>query len=73
MYDVTAEDHGTLCLVHPENTQAQDWMETHTDGTWFAGALVVEPRYIVDLFLGMAADGFTVPLEENERRGLVRV
>ena len=73
MYDVTAENHGTLCLVHPETDAAQDWMENHTDGAWFAGGLVVEPRYIVDLLLGMAADGFAVPLEDNERRERIRV
>lgn len=50
----TVENHGSLYLVRPATDAAREWLEEHTDGQWFGGALVVEPRYVVDLLDGMA-------------------
>lgn len=60
--DVTVENHGSLVLVRPETDAATDWLNDNTDpeATWFAGALVVEPRYVEDLLLGMADEGLMV-------------
>jgi hypothetical protein len=57
MFDV--EHHGTIALVRPYTTDVREWLEEHTEGQWFGGALVVEPRYLGDLVTGMIAEGFT--------------
>jgi hypothetical protein len=46
------ENHGTLFLFRPEAPAEREWLEEHTDGTWFGGALVVEPRYVEALLEG---------------------
>lgn len=51
------EYHGSIVLVRPGDTEAREWFEANTDGTWWAGALVVEPRYIGDLMAGFAEEG----------------
>jgi hypothetical protein len=38
------------------------------DAQWFGGALVVEPRFIADLVLGMIAEGLTVRRREGRWR-----
>ncbi len=59
--DVTVENHGTLVLVRPETDAATAWLNENVDEcVWFAGALVVEPRYVEGLLLGMADEGFMV-------------
>ena len=63
-YDVEVDNQGTLHIVHPLTDAATDWLEENTEGTW-SGGLVVEPRYTVDLLLGMRDAGFNVPLEKR--------
>ncbi len=59
--DVTVENHGSLVLVRPETDAATDWLnENVTECVWFAGALVVEPRYVEGLLLGMAEEGLMI-------------
>jgi hypothetical protein len=53
------EDHGTLILVRPLTDDVSEWLDEHTDGMWFGGALVVEPRYAGPLVEGMIEEGFT--------------
>ena len=48
----------SLVLVRPRTVAARAWLQDHTDGTWFAGALVVEPRYVEPLLVGAAEEGF---------------
>lgn len=50
---VNVENHGTLALVRPLTKSAERWLRHHTDGMWFGGALVVEPRYVNDLLEGL--------------------
>ena len=51
---VTLERHGmSLVLVRPTTEEARDWLQENTEGTWWCGALVVEPRYVLDLLNGM--------------------
>lgn len=57
---VAIENHGTVALVRPLDDDARAWLDEHTAGTWWAGALVVEPRYVDDLLSGFCADGGTV-------------
>ena len=52
------ENHGTLMLVRPLVDNVTEWLDQHTDGQWFGGALVVEPRYVEALVEGMREEGF---------------
>ena len=52
------ENHGSLVLVRPLTADVEAWLQEHTDGQWFGNALVVEPRYVGDLVLGLVAEGF---------------
>jgi hypothetical protein len=60
--DILVSNHGSLCLVKAVSTAAARWIREHTDegAMWWGGALVVEPRYVVDLLEGMAGDGLNV-------------
>jgi hypothetical protein len=60
MNDVRVENCGSLFLFRPLTNAAQEWLEEHTDGLWFGGALAVEPRYALDLAQGMLDDGLTL-------------
>lgn len=58
--DARVDGHGSVVLVRPLTAAATAWLKEHTDGTWFGGALAVEPRYVLNLVAGMREDGFTV-------------
>lgn len=58
--DITVENHGSIFLVRPETEDSREWLHEHTEGMWWSGALVVEPRYVGDLVDGLIDDGFTV-------------
>jgi hypothetical protein len=58
--DARVEGHGSVVLVRPLTDDACAWLKENTDGTWFGGALAVEPRYACDLVAGMREAGFTV-------------
>lgn len=59
--DIEVEAHSSLYLFRPSTEAAKTWLEEHTDGQWFGGALAVEPRYAHDLASGAASEGgFTV-------------
>lgn len=60
MTDYQIENHGSLYLVRPTSDEAREHLKEHTDGQWFAGALAVEPRYLVDLVAHLHDDGYTV-------------
>lgn len=52
------EDHGSIVLVRPLTPDVTEWLQEHTDGQWFGHALVVEPRYVLDLVTAMVEEGF---------------
>jgi len=58
----TIEDHGTIVLVRPLTGDVEHWLvaNTHVDAQWFGNALVVEPRYVEALYLGLVAEGFAL-------------
>jgi hypothetical protein len=58
--DVQVENHGTICLMRPTSEGAVAWLKANTDGTWFGGALAVEPRYVDSLVDGLREVGFSV-------------
>lgn len=51
---------GSLVMVEPKTDEAKNWLESVTDGTWFGGALAVEPRYLLPLVQGAVDEGFNV-------------
>lgn len=54
----SVEDHGSVVLIRPLTNDVRDWLEENTDGQWFGHALVVEPRYVEPLVLGMLEEGW---------------
>jgi hypothetical protein len=52
------EDHGSIILVRPLTADVEAWLAEVTDGMWFGGALVVEPRYVEALVAGLIEEGF---------------
>lgn len=62
MYDAIVENHGSIFLLRPLNAEAKEWLETHvvSDAQWFGGAVVVEPRYINPILVGMQSEGLIV-------------
>jgi hypothetical protein len=60
--DAHIENHGTIFLVRPVSSMACDWITANVseDSQYFGSALVVEHRYIGDLFRGMVDAGLVV-------------
>jgi hypothetical protein len=52
------EDHGSIVLVRPLTDDCREWLYEVTEGSWFGGALVVEPRYVEDLVAGLVEEGY---------------
>ena len=55
------EDHGSILLIFPQTDEAREWLKENTDGLWWAGGLVVEPRYFGNLVEGMLDYGWSLP------------
>jgi len=62
MVDISVENHGSLYLLHPTTRRGQRWVDEHIsdDRQEWAGAIVVEHRYIGDIVRGALADGLRV-------------
>jgi hypothetical protein len=58
--DIHVENHGSIFLFRPETDTGREWLAEHTDGQWWGGALVVEPRYARDLADGAMAEGLEI-------------
>jgi hypothetical protein len=58
--DATVENHGSIYLVRPHTTDAEQWIEDNVldDAQWFGSALIVEHRYIEALVAGMRPMGW---------------
>lgn len=54
----------SLCLLAPLTPAADAWLDRHfaraDEVQWFAGALVVEPRYLAPIVEGIRLDGLEV-------------
>ena len=50
--------HGSIALVKPLDDDARQWLldNVSDDAQWWAGALVVEPRYLDGLLAGFAVE-----------------
>lgn len=63
--DFELDNHGCLFLLRPLTTLAREWTNEHLplehpETQFFAGASVVEPRYIGPIVEGIVADGLVV-------------
>lgn len=59
--DVTVANHGSINLVTPHTDEARTWIDHNVpEGQWFGRHLVVEPRYLENLWDGMERDGLVV-------------
>jgi len=60
--DITVRNEGSLVLIIPETDAASEWLDEHLSDevTYWCGALVVEPRYFLDLLCGMESDGLVI-------------
>ncbi len=60
--DLPVHEHGSVCLLRPTTRRGQQWLEQHIseDHQEWAGAIVVEHRFIEAIVRGAAADGLRV-------------
>jgi hypothetical protein len=60
--DLTFADHGSVCLLKANTDAGATWIEEHIpeDAMTWAGAIVVEPRYVDGIAAGAMGDGLTV-------------
>lgn len=65
-YDFSVEDCGSLFMVTPENDNALEWWEAHTDAQSLGRSYAVEHRYIQELTGGMLEAGFRVTKDGKE-------
>lgn len=61
-YDIWVEDHFSLVLLRPYSDEADAWISENVadDAQFWAGALVVEPRYVDGILTGMQNDGLVI-------------
>jgi len=62
MLDVRIENHGSLMIFQPLTDYASAWIDEYVGpgANWYAGGLVVEPRYGEDLAQEMRDSGLAV-------------
>ena len=60
--DFLCENHGSIFLLRPVSSASFDWIESHlpSDRITFGNAVVVEPRYVWAILLGLQDDGLVV-------------
>jgi len=68
--DFLIENHFSLFLLWPLSSLAHAWIHENVseDRQWFGEALVVEPRYVSALIVGIVADGLTFVGEGGARQ-----
>lgn len=60
--DFRFADLGSICTLKPQTDAATAWADEHLpeDRQTWAGAVIVEPRYVSPIIEGIVADGLTV-------------
>lgn len=61
-HDFNFSDHGSVTLLIPVSRAAHDWVDVNLpiDSLHWAGGIVIEPRYVLDILNGIENDGLTV-------------
>lgn len=61
--DFSVQNEGSICILHLHSQAAKDWAEEYVGDaetqTW-CGGIVVEPRYIENIVVGMLDAGFLI-------------
>lgn len=62
MPDFILENHGSLWLCRPQSSRAARHLARNVspEAQWYAGALVVEPRFVDNLAEGLRDNGWEV-------------
>ncbi len=58
--DILFENHGSLFLLRPVSSAGKTWLDENVgdkNALTFSGAVVCEPRYVENIFLGATGDG----------------
>lgn len=65
MTDLTFTDHGSIVLLRADTEAGTEWIAEHIpeDAQSWCGQIVVEPRYVSNIYFGAANDGLDVNLE----------
>jgi hypothetical protein len=60
--DLLVHGHGSIYLLRPTSRRGRRWVDVQiaADRTEWAGAIVVEHRFIGDIICGAIADGLEV-------------
>ncbi len=60
--DFSLVNHGSIYLLTPRTPAAEQWAAKHLpdDAMTWGPAVVVEPRYVEEIALGIGRDGLTV-------------
>lgn len=60
--DIGVEDHGSIFLLRPRTARAIEWLRRAVgeESVWWAGALVVEHRYLTNIVAGAIEAGLEV-------------
>ena len=64
--DFNVVDHGSLCVLTPTTDAAEDWAAEHLPADaqgWGLTGIVVAPRFMQDIILGIADAGLTIDEE----------
>ena len=59
-YDLVFENHFSLFLIRPVSQTGKQWLDENVgdeNTLTFGGAIVCEPRYVENIFLGATGDG----------------
>jgi len=61
-FDFICENHGSIFLLRPVSPASFDWIESHLppDRMTFGNAVVIEPRYVSAILVGLQDDGLVV-------------
>ena len=60
--DFLCENHGSIFLLRPISPSAFAWIQEHLppDRITFGNAVVIEPRYVWAILVGLQEDGLVV-------------
>jgi len=60
--DFICDNHGSIFLLRPVSPASFDWIESHlpSDRITFGNAVVIEPRYVWAILVGLQDDGLVV-------------
>ena len=63
--DFSFQNHGSICILTPLTPAAKDWFSEHLpvdnpQTQFWAGGIVIEPRYVPDIVSGIQSGGLSV-------------